>query len=179
MDPRYLSIIPDILSHEGGLSEDSDDPGGVTQWGVSLRWLRSQGVDVGDLDEDGDVDADDIRAMTRRDAVRLYHDHWWRAYGYGELHLVVAAKVLDLSINMGPKQAHILLQRAVRGAGGATLKEDGIIGPMTKDSLRRVPHERVRACLRSEAAGFYRALVTGRPALAKYLTGWLNRAYGY
>lgn len=75
---------------EGGLSDHEADPGGITNHGISLRWVtdlarqakerclrdarqcdtcpRRTGPDCDyfslDLDNDGDIDADDIRACS-------------------------------------------------------------------------------------------------------------------
>ena len=79
---------------EGGLSDHPADPGGLTKYGVSLRWVqdlarqaredclrqarscdgcsdaRTQrcGYASLDMDMDGDVDGDDIRACTKAQA---------------------------------------------------------------------------------------------------------------
>ena len=55
----FSKAITVILKHEGGFSNHSSDPGGATNYGISLRWLKSEGL-YGDLDDDGDVDIDDI-----------------------------------------------------------------------------------------------------------------------
>ena len=44
-----------VAKWEGGYVNDPDDPGGATNYGVSLRWLKSLGLDQGDIDHDGDL----------------------------------------------------------------------------------------------------------------------------
>jgi lysozyme family protein len=183
-DALYEHALAVVLAHEGGYVNDPVDPGGATNFGVSLRWLRKvglldldgDGLPDGDLDLDGDIDVDDIRQMTREDAAKLYRLHWWDRYGYGDFHLTIATKVFDLSINMGARQAHKLLQRACRAAGH-DLADDGVIGPITRAAVADVPAERLILPFRSEAAGFYRSLIAARPAFVKYRNGWLRRAY--
>ena len=41
-----------VLIHEGGYSDDPDDPGGTTNYGISLRFLKSVGLELGDVDDD-------------------------------------------------------------------------------------------------------------------------------
>ena len=69
---NFMEALETVLSHEGGLLM-TGDPGGATNFGVSLRFLATQGefdsdgdgVSDYDFDRDGDIDADDIRRMTR------------------------------------------------------------------------------------------------------------------
>jgi lysozyme family protein len=166
-----------IKEHEGGeVTDEAADPGGVTKFGVSLRFLRSIWDDFADVDGDGDVDEDDIRGMTWPMAARIFTIEFWDRYGYETLPEDVAIKLFDLAVNCGPRQAHLILQRACR-AGSDRVTEDGLLGPRTRASVAAaLPHVLV-ACLRCEAASFYRQLVAKRPELGSFLNGWLTRAY--
>jgi lysozyme family protein len=183
-DPLFDHALRTVLRHEGGFVNDPNDPGGATNFGVSLRWLRDvglldldgDGLPDGDLDLDGDIDIDDIRAMSRDDAAKLYRIHWWDRYGYGDFHLTIGTKVFDLAVNMGARQAHRVLQRACRACGHA-IEDDGIIGPATRAAVAAIRPECLILSLRSEAAGFYRTLIAARPRFETYRRGWLNRAY--
>lgn len=177
MKPDFDKAVAVVLAHEGGrFTDDPADPGGATKWGISLRLARKEHGPLDfDLDDDGDVDADDIEALTQENAIGAYRTLFWDRYGYGDLHdHELAAKVFDLAVNMGPRQAHLCLQRAVR-AHGIHLVEDGVLGPVTRSAAAECQH--LVLSLRSEAAGFYRELVARRPPLARFLKGWLNRAY--
>ena len=119
MTPDFSAAIKTVLKHEGGFVNDPDDPGGATNWGISLRFLKGQGLEVGDVDHDGDIDADDILKMSQSDAIAIYRQAFWVKNGYGSFpdHRV-AAKTFDLCVNMGPRQAHKILQRAINAARG-------------------------------------------------------------
>lgn len=172
---NFAAAIPHVLAHEGGFVNDPKDPGGATNYGISLRWLSTQGL-LGDFDADGDVDADDIRKMTRAQATEIYRTKWWNAYGYGSIDSqAVATKVFDLSVNMGPKQAHKLLQRALNRLG-QPLTADGILGPKTLRATNQAKEHVLLAHLRDEAGNFYTDLANRRPELSKFLRGWLRRA---
>lgn len=176
-DIRFEAALALVLAHEGGFVDDQADPGGATKYGVSLRTLRALGDLAFDLDGDGDLDADDVKHLTVETAGAFYHQHFWDRYGYAELRdLHVAAKAFDLAVNMGPGAAHRCLQRALR-ACGVPVAEDGILGPITRQAANDAEFKGLFPALKSEAAGFYRALVAAQPAREKWLKGWLNRAY--
>lgn len=182
-DGRFRTAVDRVLEHEGGFVDHPKDPGGATNWGVSLRFLRGlQDADGdgwldGDLDHDGDVDADDIRQMTADQAREIYWRQWWHRYDYGRFDLPVAVKLFDLAVNMGHGQAAKLLQRSVRATEGIVLADDGVIGPHTVQAVVGCPAAALRIAMRSEAAGFYRGLVAAKRDRGVFLAGWLNRAY--
>jgi lysozyme family protein len=163
-----------VLKHEGGFVDHAADPGGATSYGISLRFLKAEGLDI---DGDGDVDADDVRALSREAAAGIYEASFWKPLRFDRLPGMVAIKLFDLTVNVGPRPAGRILQRAVRGATGRELVEDGVIGPVTLAEVVNAPVPYLVACLRSEAAGFYRALVAEKPQFKPFLVGWLNRAY--
>ena len=134
------------------------------------------GLPHGDLDSDGDIDADDIRTLTKENAAALYRKQWWDRYKYWLLPDNIDWKVFDLAVNMGPRQAHKILQRALRSCE-QKVEVDGLFGPETIRAARIVPWHCLFTALRSEAAGFYRSLVFMDPSREVFLKGWLNRAY--
>ena len=65
-------IAAEIVAREGGYVDDPDDPGGATNHGVTLGTLRRLGRD---LTGDGRIDRADVRALSARDAARIYVEH--------------------------------------------------------------------------------------------------------
>jgi len=184
-DPRFDQAVAFVLAHEGGFVDHAADPGGATNFGVSLRFaLADLAKDAdgdgwldGDLDHDGDIDADDIRRMSAADAAEIYRRHWWDRYGYGRIaDLAVAAKVFDLAVNMGSKQAHKCLQRAI-AACWCPLQVDGVLGVQTIQFANQAQPDALLSALKDAAAGFYRDLIAAKPQLAVFERGWLNRAH--
>lgn len=175
MDAKAEHAIRFVMKHEGGWTVDHAGP---TNYGITLRALQATNdLAQFDIDLDGDIDAADLRVMTPERAMAYYHQYWWLANGYGSIQSPeVAAKVMDLSVNMGARQAHRLLQRALR-ACEHPVADDGIFGPKTLDATNAAHPRILLSALRSEAAGFYRGLCDARHDFVKYKTGWLNRAY--
>lgn len=182
----FIDAIDTVLAHEGGFADDPNDPGGATNYGISLRWLRREGIDL-DMDDDDDVDVIDVRQMPRSRAVALYREHWWKRYRYHRLEAqTVATKVFDLAVNMGHRQAVRILQRALQACRCPVIV-DGILGSNTTGAANELPPARMLPAIRSEAAGFYRLLIGRNAALRdhgidapdfrQYERGWLRRAY--
>lgn len=179
---RFEDAIGNVLAHEGGYVDHPSDPGGATNFGVSLRYLQSLGdVDrdgqlEGDFDRDGDVDADDIQRMTVDNAKGIYRDQWWDRHGYGAIASQdLATKVFDLAVNMGPRRAHRLLQAALNNLGHR-LAQDGVLGPKTFAAIGRVEPDRLLGEFRCQAVEFYLDLIRRNPQREHFRRGWLRRA---
>ncbi len=163
MSDFHLAIAV-VLQHEGGFVDNAKDPGGATHFGISLRYLRQHRCNA---------TVEDIKNLTREEAIKIYQTDWWERYHYSVIdHQVIATKVFDMAVNMGAKQAHICLQRALRAATEKPLPEDGILGEKTVVAINTAYPKILLAALKSEAAGFYRSLHK-----SEFETGWLNRAY--
>lgn len=176
MNKGFNFAVLYVLLNEGGLSDIEADRGGLTNYGVTLDLLRDMGMD-GDQDNDGDIDERDIRALTKDDVAKIWLRLRWDKYGYDRIKDEwIAAKILDAAINFGPRQAHIITQRAVL-AVGEPIKVDGILGPITIQAVNAVNPLCLMAALCSECAGVYRMIVAKDPSQLVFLTGWLNRAY--
>jgi lysozyme family protein len=173
----FEAAIPTILAHEGGFVNNANDPGGATNFGVSLRWLRGQDIAIADIDHDGDVDADDIKALTSSIAAKFYQTMFWDKFGYGQVSdQNVATKLFDLAVNTGPVQAAKLIQRAA-SACGQQIDVDGKLGAHSYAAINAADPASLMFHLRDQSAAFYRNLVAKKPTLSTFLAGWLRRAY--
>ena len=161
-DHPFRRALAVVLEHEGGLSEDPSDPGGITRYGISLRAYPGLG-------------AEGIRNLTVEQAAEIYRRDWWERYGYDRLPELLAVKVFDLAVNIGPNPAHRLLQRALV-ACGQRVTVDGILGPQTVAAAHRVDVERCLRELRAEAVMHYLSLCEENAGLRRFLRGWIRRA---
>lgn len=192
MTDRFDRAFDFMIQNEGGYVNHPNDPGGATNYGVSLRTLKALGDEDFDLDEDGDIDADDIRAMSLADAKAFYHRYFWdnvrytdrngrECYVYESMYdEEVAIKIFDMSVNMGHKQAVKIVQRTINLDISSVyhLSADGVIGEKTMTLLQQEDDtETFLRRLQSEFARFYYQLADKKPARAVFLLGWLRRAY--
>lgn len=171
---RFEYCVNIILEHEGGLSMDKRDPGGVTQWGISLRFLRAIGLDI---DGNGKIDKYDVIGLSKPASKKIYRTYWWEKYSYARFTSTeVAAKVFDLSVNMGPSGAHKLLQIAINRSSGKSLKIDGIIGINTFRAANFLDGQALRQELRECAVHKYIEILADHPNMEWCRKGWINRA---
>lgn len=173
--------IPIVLKHEGGYVNNPNDPGGATNFGISIRFLADY-PDLGDFDHDGDVDVSDIQHMTQEDAIDIYKKTWWDKFGYERINdQTISTKVFDLAINMGAKRAHILLQTALNKAFGLQIPAEGNLGPMTIGAINSATdgsgEQQLLDAYCNEVWGFYQRIVEKKPTSGVFLKGWKNRAF--
>lgn len=171
---RFDYAIKILLDHEGGYVSRKDDPGRETKWGVSLRFLILNGIDI---DNDGDVDADDIAALNQKDAIQLYKDYWWNVYDYNKIdNIIVATKVFDLAVNMGANRAHRIFQESINELTEHKIKVDGIIGNKTIAEANKLNPDELMEKIRENAKKKYLQILKENPYLEWARNGWLNRA---
>lgn len=174
------------LSHEvrdihgdGEYTNDPRDFGKATKWGISLRFLRSLGIELGDIDHDGDIDENDVLLLDRARIEKLYKLKFWDLYRYDRIKSPdIAAKIFDLCINMGPRKPTIFLQRALLKVG-KFVHVDGVLGDKETipavNSLNKGEIYNVVAWICEFAAEYYKELALN-PKHKWALKGWLNRA---
>lgn len=145
-----------LIGHEGGYASHPDDPGGETNWGITLRTAREAGY------------TGSMRTLTREQAREIHRAAYWRRAKAEQYDGAIAFQVFDAAVNHGIGQAIRFLQRAVGVA------DDGVVGPATLAAVRAVPVANVLARFNAERLDFYTKLSTW-PAFGK---GWARRVAG-
>lgn len=174
MPSNFDVIIPWILRHEGGYSCDPADPGGATNFGISLRYLRVRGLDV---NHDGTIDENDIKALTLEFAENdIYRTNFWLPAYDCIRSIPVAAKVMDMSVNMGSHQSHLILQRAAADSSGKALATDGTIGGATLGTVNSVAQDKLLKAIEGRQCDFYIDLAIHNVNRLPDLKGWVRRA---
>ena len=156
-DHPYKEIIQKVLKREGGatVTNDSDDPGGLTKYGISKR-------------SNPDLD---IENLTLKTAVEIYKERYWKPSRADYLNLELAEAYFDMVVNSGRVRAVKILQEACNHKK-KKLKVDGMIGPNTIKACKSLEASRYRAF----RVKYYVELVLRKPVLMKYYYGWYKRA---
>lgn len=172
---RFDDAIGLILKHEGGYVSHPNDPGGATNYGISLRFLTETGIDV---NVDGVVDEDDIKGMSVDDAKAIYKRYFWDDCGLDECDSqLVANRLFNMVVNMGAKNALSVANNALRSCRLTEAYEKSFY-KLIKSFNELHEMESIPA-LRSEQAAYYRVLAAKNAKFNVFLKGWLNRAYSY
>lgn len=164
-----------VLRWEGGFVNDPKDPGGATNHGISFRFLKNQAPELADIDRNGDIDADDVFAMTEANARRIYRRIFWEGLKLERLPDPLAMLVMDTAVNMGKSRAVRILQKAIT-AFDVDIKVDGILGPVTAGpGVRAVAPDLLAREFVVERIRQYAAICKRNETLKRFLHGWVNR----
>jgi len=155
---RFDDAVKKVLKNEGGYVWDKLDPGGETNFGLSRKSYPKL----------------DIKGLNKTKATEIYKVDWWERYNFELLPLGIGEKLFDMSVNMGPKSAGKILQKAVNEFG-YELKVDGAIGPVTRRAVKRcnIAHLVDKMKVGSVARRMF--LINRNPKLIRYISGWIKR----
>jgi hypothetical protein len=115
---RFDACMPFIFKAEGGYSDTPGDPGGPTNFGITLATLKA-------YEGSPNLTAQDVKNLTPATAKEIYRSNYWNRMQCGALPAGLDLEVFDFGVNAGPGEAVKALQRIV----GVTA--DGSIGPIT------------------------------------------------
>ena len=170
-------LAEEIVRREGGFVNDPDDPGGATNFGVTIHTLRR-------LRPGEKVGVDEVRRLTREEAIEIYLEHYFKGPRIAELPEPLWPTVFDMQVNAGANAVRIL-QRLLRDMG-LEVAVDGLIGPQTigaaHQAMEMAPAHLVDA-YGIARRDYYYALADRRPASRKFARrrdggkgGWITRA---
>ena len=154
---NFPSSLALVLAAEGKFVNHKDDPGGMTNLGVTQTvwrdWVK-RGVDEAEM-----------RSLTPEQVAPMYKAKYWDACKCDDLPRGVDYAVFDAAVNMGPGRAAKLLQAAL----GVTA--DGSIGRATLAAATAAdPSDLIESFSYGKEA-FYESL----PTFNTFGKGWFNR----
>lgn len=175
---NFTFALNQTLKFEGGYNEIQGDAGGATNYGISLRYLKDlyKNDNLVDINHDGSIDKTDIKNLTKESASKIYFNEFWLKNKCDKIIDVnLAAKLFDMSVNMGNKQAAKLLQLALQ-LTGHDIVIDGILGNKSLEAINKSNPLELMVFLKYQCINFYLKLVETNPAYQKFIRGWLRRA---
>lgn len=170
---RFLHIHKKFTQvWEGGsaLVNNKNDPGGITKYGVSLRFLKNLPLKDADLNKDGIIDWKDVASLTETAQENIFFKYFWEAIKASELPNKISMVLYDTSVNLGTKRSIIMLQKVL----GVTA--DGVIGPKTIKQAQNVSDvfEAVKDLLNLRRRHYFNLAEKTEWADA-FIKGWLRR----
>lgn len=168
---------------EGGISDDKNDRGGKTRYGVSYalfsdlcrrdpEFLRSIGLSAIQHGHAG-VKPEHARKI-------FYHEFWAlpgnKYYDLNKIPLANAVIIFDAAVNHGRGRSVKFFQKAYNQIFPTqAIADDGLIGPKTIEAAQVVSQDVIDACLKIRME-YFKAIVKNDPSQKCFLKGWLNRA---
>ena len=154
----FANAMEWLLKAEGGFVVDQ---GGPTFQGVTSKvydaWRDKRSLP-----------RRDVRQMQPDERDSIYHAEYWLASKCDALPWPASLIHFDAAVNSGPRQAVILLQRAL----GVVV--DGNFGPETARTASAVPRHILLNNMLWERAEFFAALAE-KPRHKASFRGWINR----
>lgn len=148
MTPFDLAMMF-VLEQEGGYTNDAEDPGGETNFGICKRSYPNL----------------DIPNLTLDRAKDIYRRDYWERARCDDLPGGVAVMQFDCAVNQGVGAAAKFLQLA------ASVKPDGAVGPKTLAAVAALPIDRLLTEYAARRMAHYGRL----PHFAEFGLGWSRR----
>ena len=155
MASNFQECLDLVLKSEGGWVNNSNDPGGETNLGVTKRvWIEYVGHPV-----------ENLKKLTKEDVAPLYELKYWRPCYCEVLPRGLDFVVFSMGVNAGPGRSVKLLQSAI----GCI--PDGVIGPRTRELISSSNGADIIKKFSTARREYYQSLKTF-PIFGK---GWLIR----
>ena len=157
MNSNFEASLAHVLQSEGGYSNLSADPGGMTNLGCTKAvWEEFVGHPVSEAD---------MRGLTPADVAPLYKRKYWDKVSGDDLPAGLDYSVFDAAINSGPGRAAKWLQEAVG------VEADGAIGKGTLAAVAAFDVQELIKAYNDKRLGF----LQGLPTFGTFGKGWTNR----
>jgi lysozyme family protein len=157
MTNNFDNALQLVLKEEGGFVNDPQDPGGMTNLGVTQRvWEAYAGRPVNESD---------MRALTPAMVAPLYRQNYWERVHCDDLPLGVDYAVMDFAVNSGTSRAAKTLQAAC----GVT--QDGSIGAQTLQAVNSADPVTLIDAVCDKRLAFLQSL----PSFNHFGKGWSDR----
>lgn len=120
----YDEALRRLLAHEGGYTNHPSDPGGPTNFGITLADYRKH--------IRPDATTADVRAMSVDQAKTIYRKRYWDAQRCDELPAGVDYSIFDYGVNSGIGRSGKVLRRVVGLPDSASAVTDQVLAYMPR-----------------------------------------------
>ncbi len=126
----YDEALRRLLVHEGGYSNHPSDPGGPTNFGITIFDYRKYTMP--------DAAAADMRAMKVDEAKAIYRAKYWDAQRCGELPAGVDFAIFDYGVNSGIGRSGKVLRRLLGLSDASSVVNDEVVRAARAADARRL-----------------------------------------
>lgn len=159
---RFNKFLDYIFEVEGGFTDDENDRGGKTKYGIIEEEARKFGY------------TGDMRNLTKDFAKNIYLKKYYLGNKLDKIiDDRVALSIFDWAVNSGGRG--IKKAQIVANKFGANLVIDGIIGNKTLEAINGINPEAFLKEYHEMQRTFYKNLAARDDSQEGFLKGWLNR----
>ena len=159
---RFNKFLNYIFKVEGGYTDDKNDRGGKTTWGITEEEARDFGY------------TGDMQNLTKDFAKNIYLKKYYLGNKLDKIiDDRVALSIFDWAVNSGRRG--IKKAQIVANKFGANLVIDGIIGNKTLEAINSMNPEEFLKEYHELQRTFYKNLAAKDSTQEDFLKGWLNR----
>lgn len=170
---RQEKFADEIVCIEGGYSDNPNDTGGKTMYGVTEATARRNGY------------TGDMKNLTPQQAKTIFINEYYLQPGFDKIQSdAIAFELFDTSVNGGQARSVMILQDAynllnVNNRYGDDLKVDGVLGNVTAGRINAYPYpDRLVMLQNAVQAAFYIDIAKRKPSQREFIYGWLkNRVF--
>ncbi len=157
------------IGNEGSYSNDKNDSGGPTKFGITIydlsRYLKRP------------ASVQEVKDMSLETAKTIYKPNYWDSMGLDHmLSPGMSICMFDIGVVRGigvpPKYAQNICNQH-----GFNLSVDGHLGPLSYGALNQISSSVFIRDFSSMAESGFRAIAARNPSQNVFLKGWLNRAH--
>lgn len=171
------AAIYGIIKVEGGYSNNPDDAGGETKYGITKATAKANGYTA------------DMKDLPIELAFNIYLNRYWYDPGFHNVFLIsklIAFELFDSGVNFGTNKPCVWLQNWLNGFNNrrslySDVFVDGKIGNATLNALKSFLQKRgpegeqvMFMALNCSQAARYLELAEIRPANEDFLYGWMK-----
>ena len=169
MSNPIVPVYTYVLENEDGWNDDPIDPGGPTNFGLTL-------ADANNLSSHPADPLAWLQSLTPSLAMDAISELYVTPYNLFQLSdLAIRAKTLDNVLWLGPSTGIQILQRACIAAGHL-LDIDGLLGPATQTAANATDPTTLNALMAARTVHHALRILTTKPNLEPFREGWLRRA---
>lgn len=168
---NFASSFERIIAIEGErYTNDPNDRGGPTKWGITLRTLSAY--------RHQEVTAEEVKNLSKEEAKAIYKNLYWDKLNLDQaLYQSVADVLFDAGVNFGPPVAASRAQEILVNKFHRVLPVDGVIGKRTISELNLLEPKQFIYQFALATAQKYCDIVRSDPSQLRFLKGWINRSF--
>lgn len=155
----FDTSVKRVLKNEWGYSNDPQDEGKETKWGISRRAYPKL----------------DIKHIHIKQAIQIYYTDYWLRFNCSLLPNPIDEDFFDAVVNTGGEGAIVTLQKALNTLLQRKILEYGEMGPETESAIRKVDIFRLKDKFILERIRYYLRITDRDETQRKFLRGWLHR----